>query len=118
MSCSVCGSGLIAKSRLRWDDVPALAVLVRPFRCMACRHRFYRPLWYRPNTVRVPSAPAPQANHELQEKRHAAGFSDQNMDPGLESDERSDLMLDFLDNRPDLPGLEFIDEKQMRPPAA
>jgi hypothetical protein len=54
----------------------------------------------------------------MQEERQAAGSSDQNIELGPETDERSDLMLDFLDNRPDVPGLDFVDEKEMKPPAA
>jgi hypothetical protein len=54
----------------------------------------------------------------MQEERQAAGISDPKMDTGPETDERSDLMLDFLDNRPDIPGLDFIEENKTRPPAA
>lgn len=40
--CPRCERRDVSRSRLRWYDVPAAAVLLRPFRCSRCGHRFYQ----------------------------------------------------------------------------
>jgi len=43
--CKRCGSGEVARSRWQMRDRIVAALLLRPFRCRTCGHRFYRPFW-------------------------------------------------------------------------
>jgi hypothetical protein len=79
---------------LRAADLPMLGLLLRPFRCLSCKHRFYRPFWATKSQVPHSFEPAPLPRLEREP------------DLTLETDDRSDLMLNFDDSR-DVIGLDF-----------
>jgi PAS domain S-box-containing protein len=43
--CKRCGSAEVARSRWQIKDRIVAAIMLRPFRCRTCGHRFYRPFW-------------------------------------------------------------------------
>jgi hypothetical protein len=45
-SCPRCSSAEVHPSRLRRLDWLALPLPLRPYRCLACGHRFWRPGWW------------------------------------------------------------------------
>jgi hypothetical protein len=104
---------------MRWIDVSALVFLMRPFRCLSCKHRFYRKFWYRPELATSPAIARSILRRASHDEPSPAADSSNQAELELELDDpRSDLMLDFLDNRPDVPGLEFLDDNTRMPPAA
>jgi hypothetical protein len=102
MRCKICGSYLNNRSRFRAADLLLLGLLLRPFRCLSCKHRFYRPIWSQTSIRPLPrvSIPVPR---EIEEPP----------DVPLDPDDRSDLMLNFEDNT-DVVGLDFP-EPEKRP---
>jgi hypothetical protein len=42
MRCIQCPYSFVVRSRLRWQDLPWLLLLHRPFRCDSCGVRFWR----------------------------------------------------------------------------
>jgi hypothetical protein len=102
MQCEICGSDAICKSRLRSSDFVRLAFLLRPFRCVTCKHRFYRTLW-----TLVRPTPTPHANKAVQREPVAEP------DLPIELDDRSNLML-YFDDSPESIGLDFVKGSDQR----
>lgn len=99
MKCAICGSDANVKSRLRAPDVFMLALLLRPFRCLSCKRRFYCPVWARTRRVRL--APATKASRQ----------SETEPTPFLERGDGSGVTLN-VEGDPGAFGLDFTTERE------
>jgi len=63
MNCPHCGTPKFRTSRMRWADLPRLALLQFPVRCRLCRERFHVGFWLALNLIQ---------SERIQEREEAA----------------------------------------------